>query len=126
MDAEGNADFDADAGGVAVVGGASRVGDADVWLGVGCVGWAAVVCGVVTTLVPGALLLVGVARTDAVVGAPSFAGAAGEVDPAGDMWWPPEVMRTATIAATPHSATPIPAAARRWRLREGPALRSGY
>jgi hypothetical protein len=34
-DVEGDADFDAGADGVAVVGGASRVGDADVWLGVG-------------------------------------------------------------------------------------------
>lgn len=86
LDAEGDADFVADAVGVAEVGGASRVGVGDGWLGVGCADRATVVCGAVSRLVPGTLLLACVARTDAVVGRPTFAGAAGEVEPAGVMW----------------------------------------
>ena len=39
FDAEGDTDFDADAVGVLLVGGASRVGDGDDdWVGAGCVG----------------------------------------------------------------------------------------
>ena len=83
FDAEGDADFDADAVGVVLVGGASRVGDGDGLLGVGCADWATVVCGAVPRLVPGALPLAGVVRTDAVAGRPTFNGAAGEVEPAG-------------------------------------------
>jgi len=85
LDAEGDADFVADLVGVAEVGGASRVGVGDEWLGVGCTDWATVVCGAVSRLVPGTLLLACVARKDAVVGRPTFAGAAGEVEPAGVM-----------------------------------------
>ncbi len=113
VDVEGDADVEADTVGVALVGGASRVGVGDTWLGVGCADRAALVCGADSTLVPGALLLAGVARTDAVAGCPTLAGAAGEVEFAGGAWCPPELSSTATTAATPHSATPMPAAARR-------------
>jgi hypothetical protein len=84
-DAEGDTDFDADAVGVALVGGASCVGVGDVRLGVGCADRAAVVCGAVPRLVPGEVLPAGVACTDAVAGGPTLAGAAGEVTPVIDM-----------------------------------------
>lgn len=126
-DAEGDAVVDADTVGVALVGGASVVGVAEVRLGVGLAGRVAVVWGTVSTLVPGAVPLACDVRTDAVVGAPSFEGAGGvEVEPFNDECWPPELSSTATIAATPHSATPIPAAARRRRPRGEPGARSEY
>jgi hypothetical protein len=80
-DTEGDADFDADNVGVALVGGVSCVGVAAVRLGVGRADRAAVVCGAVSTLVPGTWLLTGDVRSDAVAGVPSFDGAGGEVAP---------------------------------------------
>jgi len=129
-DAEGVAVFERDAVGDALVGGGSCVGVGDLRLGVGCGDRDAVVCGADSRVVPGALLVAGVVRTDAVAGVPSFAGpagAGGEVAPVSDVGWLPEVSSTATSAATPHSARPIPAAARRRRRVNGePSLRSGY
>lgn len=78
-DTEGDAVFDVDTVGVALVGGASCVGVAEARLGVGLADRAAVVCGAVSTLVPGTRLLAGVVRSDAVVGVPSFDGPGGEV-----------------------------------------------
>ena len=125
-DAEGDADFDADAVGAALVGGASFVGLGDVRLDVGCTDRAAVVCGAVSRVVPGTLLPAGVVRTEAVAGGTTWlAGGVGDVAPVMDMRCPPDVRSTATIAATPQRATPTPAAARRWRLNGEPALRSG-
>src|SRR5215831_3946390 len=86
---EGDADFDPVAVGVVLVGGPSCVGLGDVRLGVGCADRAALVCGAVPRLVPGVALPAGLAGTDAVVGAPSFAGALGEVPPSSDVGWPP-------------------------------------
>lgn len=127
-DAEGDADFEADVVGVTLVGGASRVGVADARLGVGLADRAAVVCGAVSTLVPGAVLLAGVVCTEAVVADPTLAGADGELVPPFDDGWAPETSNsTVTIAPTPHSAAaPIPAAARRRRPRGEPTIRSGY
>jgi len=125
-DAEDDGDFDPDAVGVVLVGVASCVGVGDVRLGVGCADRVAVVCGAVPRLVPGEVLPACVARTEAVAGGPSFAGAAGEDWPVIDMWPPPELSNMATIAATPQSATPIPAAARRRRRNGEPTLRSEY
>jgi hypothetical protein len=78
-DTEGDAVFDVDTVGVALVGGASCVGVAEVRLGVGLAGRVAVVCGAVSTLVPGTRLLAGVVRSDAVAGVPSFDGPGGDV-----------------------------------------------
>ncbi len=124
-DAEGDADFDADAVGAAVVGGASCVGVGDGRLCVGCADRAAVVCGAVSRVVPGIALPAVLVPTDAVVGVAAWlALGAGEVELVIDMWWPPDVSSSATIAATPHTATPTPVAARRCRLRGEPAVRS--
>jgi hypothetical protein len=126
-DAVGDTDFDMVTVGVALVGGASCVGDTEVRLGVGLTDRAAVVCGAVIRLVPGAVLPAGVVRNDAVVGVPSFDGAAGEVAPFNATCGPLELSRsTATIAAIPHNARPIPAAAKRCLLRVEPPLRSEY
>lgn len=84
-DAEGDAVLEADTVGVALDGGASCVGFGDVRLGVGLAGRVAVVCGTVSTVVPGAVLAACDARTDAVVGAPTDDGpAGGEVEPVSD------------------------------------------
>ena len=93
--------------------------------------WLGVVAGVVCVTVPRLVPVLGASavdgRTDAVTGdavllaewdaivAPVFA------DP-----WPPElVSSTATTAATPHRATPTPAAARRRFPNGKPRARSG-
>jgi hypothetical protein len=111
--------------------GAVVVGDA-VCVGVGDCRWvgvdAGVVCVTVPRLVPVPLAPAVDGRSDAVAGdagwlaecdgdsvAPVF------VDP-----WPPEmVSSTTTTAATPHRATPTPAAARRRFPRGKPRARSG-
>jgi hypothetical protein len=129
-DAEGVAVFDRDAVGDALVGGGSCVGVGDLRLGVGCGDRDAVVCGADSRVVPGVLLVAGVVRTEAVAGGPTLAGPAGvddEVSPVRDVGRLPELSSTATIAATPQSARPIPTAARRRRRLNGePAPRSEY
>jgi hypothetical protein len=98
------------------------------WLGVVGADWAGVVCVTVPRLVPvlGAVAVDG--RTEAVAGDTTWATPCdgGLDDPVDVPPWPFElVSSTATIAATPHSATPTPAAARR-RLPKGkPRVRSG-
>ena len=129
-DTEGVAVFERDAVGDALVGGGSCVGVGDLRLGVGCGDRDTVVCGAESRVVPGALLVAGVVRTDAVAGGPSRAGpagAAGEVAPLRVVGLPPEVSSTATSAPIPQSARPTPAAARRRRRVNGePSLRSEY
>jgi hypothetical protein len=86
------------------------------WLGVVAADWAGVVCVTVPRLVPAPVAPEVDGRSDAVVGdagwlAECDGGSVGPlfVDP-----WPFELISTtATTAATPHRATPTPAAARR-------------
>ena len=127
---------DGDVGGVVVGAADVELAGADVGAVVCCVGvgdcrWlgvdAGVVCVTVPRLVPVPLAPAVDGRSDAVVGdAGWLAECDGEtvapvfVDP-----WPPEmVSSTTTTAATPHRATPTPAAARRRFPRGKPRARS--
>jgi len=97
------------------------------WLGVDVADWAGVVCVTVPRLVPVLAAPAVDGRSDAVVG---DAGWLTECD--GDSVvplfvdpWPFELISTtATTAATPHRATPTPAAARRRFPRGKPRARS--
>jgi hypothetical protein len=98
------------------------------WLGVVAADWAGVVCVTVPRLVPAPVAPEVDGCSDAVAGdagwlAECDGGSVGPlfVDP-----WPFELISaTATIAATPHRATPTPAAARRRFPRGKPRARSG-
>jgi len=131
LDADVEVDADAEADGVVgatLVGGVSGVGPADAWwLVVGCADWAGNVLGAVSRLVPVAPAPPSLVCSVAVVGdATWLTDADGDfVSPVVIVGWPPEDSTTATTAPTPHSATPIPAAARRCRPRGEPADRSG-
>jgi hypothetical protein len=95
------------------------------WLGVDLAG---VVCVTVPRLVPVLAAPAVDGRSDAVVGdAGWLAECDGEsVAPVfADPWLPQLVSSTATTAATPHRATPTPAAARRRFPRGKPRARSG-
>jgi hypothetical protein len=112
-----------------VVGDAVCVGVEDCrWLGVDAADWAGVVCVTVPRLVPVLLAPAVDGVSEAVAG---DAGWLAECDGAtvGPLFvapWPPEmVSSTTTTAATPHRATPTPAAARRRFPRGKPRARSG-
>ena len=98
------------------------------WLGVDVADWAGVVCVTVPRLVPVLLAPAVDGVSEAVAG---DAGWLAECDGAtvGPLFvapWPPEmVSSTTTTAATPHRATPTPAAARRRFPRGKPRARSG-
>jgi hypothetical protein len=114
--------------GAVVVGDAVCVGVEDCrWLGVDDVDWAGVVCETVPRLVP----VLGVPAVDGCSDAVAAdAGWLAECDGGGVAPlfvspWPFElVSSTATTAATPHRATPTPAAARRRFPRGKPRARS--
>jgi hypothetical protein len=112
-----------------VVGDAVCVGVEDCrWLGVDAADWAGVVCVTVPRLVPVLLAPAVDGVSEAVAG---DAGWLAECDGAtvGPLFvapWPPEmVSSTTTTAATPHRATPTPAAARRRFPMGKPRARSG-
>ena len=98
------------------------------WLGVDVADWAGVVCVTVPRLVPAPVAPEVDGCSDAVAG---DAGWLAECDGGGVVPlfvspWPFELISaTATIAATPHRATPPPAAARRRFPRGKPRARSG-
>jgi hypothetical protein len=98
------------------------------WLGVDVADWAGVVCVTVPRLVPAPVAPVVDGCSDAVAG---DAGWLAECDGGGVVPlfvapWPFKLISTtATTAATPHRATPTPAAARRRFPRGKPRARSG-
>ena len=98
------------------------------WLGVDVADWAGVVCVTVPRLVPAPVAPAVDGRSDAVVGAAEWLAECdgGGVVPLFVCPWPFELISTtATIAATPHRATPTPAAARRRFPRGKARARSG-
>jgi len=114
--------------GAVVVGDDVCVGVEDCrWLGVDDVDWAGAVCATVPRLVPVLPALAADGCTDAVAGDDSWLAECdgGVVAPLSVAPWPFElVSSTATTAATPHRATPTPAAARRRFPRGKPRARS--
>lgn len=98
------------------------------WLGVDVADWAGVVCVTVPRLMPAPVAPAVDGRSDAVAG---DAGWLAECDGGGvvPLFVCPRplelISTTATIAATPHRATPTPAAARRRFPRGKPRARSG-
>ena len=125
----GVVDVDVEVVGAVVVGDAVCVGVCDCrWLGVDDADWAGVVCVTVPRLVPAPVAPEVDGCSDAVAG---DAGWLAECDGGGVVPlfvspWPFELISaTATIAATPHRATPTPAAARRRFPRGKPRGRSG-
>jgi hypothetical protein len=111
--------------GAVVVGDASCVGVGDFrWLGVD----AGVVCVTVPRLVPVLLAPAVDGVSEAVAGDAGWLAECdgGSVGPLFVAPWPPEmVSSTTTTAATPHRATPTPAAARRRFPMGKPRARSG-
>jgi hypothetical protein len=96
------------------------------WLGVDVADWAGVVCVTVPRLVPVPLAPAVDGRSDAVAGGWLAECDGGSVGPLFVDPWPFELISTtATTAATPHRATPTPAAARRRFPRGKPRARSG-
>ena len=97
------------------------------WLGVDDADWAGVVCVTVPRLVPALAPPAVDGLSDAVAGDTGLLAECdgGGVTPLFVDPWPFElVSSTATIAATPHRATPTPAAARRRFPRGKPRARS--
>jgi hypothetical protein len=124
----GEVDVDVEVVGAVVVGDAVCVGVCDCrWLGVDDADWAGVVCVTVPRLVPALAAPAVDGLSDAVV---ADTGLLAECDGGGvaplfvDPWPFELVSSTATIAATPHRATPTPAAARRRFPRGKPRARS--
>jgi hypothetical protein len=98
------------------------------WLGVDVADWAGVVCVTVPRLVPVLAPSAVDGVSEAVAGDAGWLAECdgGTVAPVFVDPWPPEmVSTTATTAATPHRATPTPAAARRRFPRGKPRARSG-
>jgi hypothetical protein len=98
------------------------------WLGVVAADWAGVVCVTVPRLVPAPVAPEVDGCSDAVAGDAVWLAECdgGGVVPLFVCPWPFELISTtATTAATPHRATPTPAAARRRFPRGKPRARSG-